>query len=312
MTDPEEVPSFVVEEIQGVLRDIAPERAHEIDAILHDRGIRVTAVNVQHESPLVAVLQREGTGGEIRAHIPVFKRQLAMAYAYVIAYRAAEQASATGARRLYLTDSPRGRMALELLRWAMFERVMVARAKERGDPAPDYPLPDDLDFPNPAAPDGSDDRIAIGMFYTAMGTDLHHELAHLIRGHGTGDEGEAVRQEREADEDAAGWLVGNRMEDDPQFMGRILGLALSQVYEVFLRLEGFRADRLHPPLVGRLRDALASRVPNPDHAAWAFIATVLSLHLELANRTQEYIRDREHPTFRHMAEYLMGVYETAR
>jgi hypothetical protein len=53
-------------------------------------------------------------------------------------------------------------------------------------------------------------------------------------------------------------------------------------------------------------------VHNPDHAAWAFVATVLALHLELANRKHEYDRDREHPTFRHMAEYLMSVYENVR
>jgi hypothetical protein len=41
-------------------------------------------------------------------------------------------------------------------------------------------------------------------------------------------------------------------------------------------------------------------------------ATVLALHPELANRRQEYDRDREHPTFRDMAEYLMAVYENVR
>jgi hypothetical protein len=95
-------------------------------------------------------------------------------------------------------------------------------------------------------------------------------------------------------------------------MGRILGLALSQTYEVFLALEGYRNDPLHPPLVGRLRNALAPHMHDPDHAVWAFAATVLALHLELANRKQEYDRDREHPTFRDMAEYLMAVYENVR
>jgi hypothetical protein len=295
----------VIEEIQGVLRDVAPERAQELDTILRQLGVRVTAVNDQHESPFVAVPQR----AEIRAHIPAIKRQLAMAYAYVVAYRAAEQASRAGARRLYLSDSPRGRMATDLLNWAMYERVMIARAKERGESMPDDPLPPHLDFPDPRAPRGSDDWIASGMFFTAIAADLHHELAHLSKGHGTEDAAVAVRQEEEADEEAARWLVGDRREDDPQFQGRILGLALSQTYEVFLTLEGYRNDPLHPPLVGRLRKALAGRVHDPDHAAWAFVATVLALHLELANRRHEYDRDREHPTFRDMAEYLMAVYE---
>lgn len=307
MPEPEEVPAHVVEEILSVLGDVAPERAGELDAILRERRVRVAAVNDQHESPFVAIPAL----AEIRAHMPAIKRQLAMAFAYVTAYRAAEQASGTGERRLFLSDNPRGRMAVELLNWAMYERVAVARAKERGDTPPDDPLPEHLDFPHPQAPRGSDDAIATGMFYTAMAADLHHELAHLAKGHGTGDVAEAVRQEEEADDEAARWLVGDRAEDDPQFMGRILGLVLSQTYEVFLTLEGYTNDPVHPPLVGRLRNALAGRVNNPDHAAWAFVATVLALHLELANRRHEYDRDCEHPTFRHMAEYLMGVYENA-
>jgi hypothetical protein len=308
MARPEEVPAHVVEKIQTVLREIAPERAQELDTILREGGVCVTAVNEQHESPFVAIPER----AEIRAHIPVIKRQLAMAFAYAIAYRAAEQASCTGARRLYLTDNPRAGMAVELLNWAMYERVMVARAKERGESPPDDCLPPHLDFPDPRAPKGSDDCIAISMFFTAMAADLHHELAHLSKGRGTGDVALAVRQEEEADEEAARWLIGDRTDGHPQFMGRILGLALSQTYEVFLTLEGFRNDPVHPPLVARLRNAVAGRAHNPDHAAWAFVATVLALHLELANRKHEYDRDREHPTFRHMAEYLMSVYENVR
>lgn len=307
MPHPEEAPLHLAEEMLGILHDVAPERATELDAILSEQSVRVTALDEQHESPFVAIPER----AEIRAHIPAIKRQLAMAYAYVIAYRAAEQASATGARRLFLADNARALFAVELLNWAMYERVMLARARERGQSPPDDRLPPHLDFPHPAAPEGSDDRIAVGMFYTAMAADLHHELAHLSKGHGTDDAFLAVRQEEEADEEAARWLVGDRTEDDPQFMGRILGLALSQTYEVFLKLEGYTNDPVHPPLVGRLRNAIAGRVHNPDHAVWAFVATVLALHLELANRRHEYDRDREHPTFRDMAEYLMAVYENA-
>ena len=90
-------------------------------------------------------------------------------------------------------------------------------------------------------------------------------------------------------------------------MGRMLGLAQSQTCEVFLTLEWFNDDPVHPPLVGRLRKAVVGWVKNPDHALRAFVATVLSLHLELANRKFAYDRDREHPTFRSMAEYLMRV-----
>lgn len=290
--------------MRHVLFDVAPDRAVELEAALQEHQVRVVVVNRQHESPFAAIPGQ----GEIRAHMPALKRQLVMALAYVMTYRAAEQDAPPSGRRVHLPDDVRGIAAREMLGWAMLERYRVAQAKERGGVPPDEPVPLHW-FPFPNAPRGSDDRIAIGMFYTAMAADLHHELAHLTKGHGTSDLAEAVRQEEDADEEAARWLVGNRTDDDPQFAGRILGLALSQMYEVFLTLEGFTNDPVHPPLVGRLRAALTGRVRDPDHAVWAFVSTALTLHLTLANRRFPFDPDRVHPTFRDMAEYLMSVYE---
>jgi len=185
---------------------------------------------------------------------------------------------------------------------------MIARAIDNRTELPYEPPPDDRCHPDPTAPEDSDDRVAIELFCRAMGADLHHELTRIRRGHG-GPGGDSIEQEREADAEAARWLIGDMGEHERPFEKRSLGLALSQIYEVFLKLEGHESDRAHPPLVGRLRDAIAGRATDPDQVVWAFVAAVLSLHLEWANRRREYDRDVCHPTYRHMAEHLMGVYE---
>jgi len=305
MAESDPVLANLAEEMRGILFDVAPERAEELGGTLRELKVSIVPVDLQHESPFVVVPDL----GEIRAHMPALKRQLVMAHAYVIAYRGAQR-DATGPLKVYLGGGRRESLARDMLGWAMLERHRVALAKGRAGVVPNETAPAHW-FPMPNPPKGSDDRIAVGMFYTALAADLHHELAHLAKRHSTSDPKLAVQQEQEADEEAARWLVGDRTEDDPGFMGRMLGLVLSQTYEVFLTLEGFESDPVHPPLVRRLRSAVEPRVPNPNHAVWAFVAAILRLHLELCNRKYAYNYDpnKGHRTFRDMAEYFMGVYE---
>jgi hypothetical protein len=180
MPKPEGAPPSVAQEMREILFEIAPDRAEELETVMRELKVRLTAAELQHESPFVAVPGK----AEIRAHMPALKRQLVMALAYVMAYRSAEQDVNTSIKRVYMPDSLRAKEAREMLRWAMLERYLVARASEQGEPPPNESVPWHW-FPLHGAPRGSDDRIATGMFYTAMAADLHHELAHLAKGHGT-------------------------------------------------------------------------------------------------------------------------------
>ena len=135
-------------------------------------------------------------------------------------------------------------------------------------------------------------------------------MAHLILEH-TVDRGEKERvQEEEADRAAASWILGGYVQEDEQVKGRILGLVLSQLYEVFSFGRDFTSDNLHPPSIDRPRKAVIPFVSDPNHAAWGFIFSALNLHLELANRRHDDNRSIPRHTLRDYAEHLMSFFES--
>jgi hypothetical protein len=300
---------FPPEEIELSLTDmlfeLAGDRADELKKAIEAKNIRIIAIDEQHESPLVAIPELAA----IRIYMPVLKRQLVMAYAYVLGYKASAKAFSQGKEGLERQVSPEGLMAVELLRWAMMERVRVAAARERQREPPNEKLPADWYLPRQ---DDRNGRTAINLFHIALAVDLHHELAHLILEHSADLPEKAVFQEEEADKVAASWILNGCKQEDEQFKGRILGLLLSQLYEVFLVREGFRSDDRHPPLINRLRMAVAPYVSDPNHAAWAFIFSSLNLHLELANKRSDDDRSALYPTSRDYAEHLMSFFESPR
>jgi Peptidase U49 len=192
----------------------------------------------------------------------------------------------------------------------MSERLRIADL-ERHQPGPDDRWPDELPFPHPESPSESDERIAIELYYMALGVDLHHEFTHLKRGHSAEHGIVAMEQEIEADIEAAEWLLADIRQDDPRFDKRLLGVAISHLYDVFLKLEGHDSDDLHPPLVARIWNRMDQHAPDPDHIVWAFVAAALSLHLELSGR-KEYDRRRHFRTFREQVDYLLNVYAPPR
>jgi hypothetical protein len=289
--------------LMDMLFGLAGNRADELKNAIEAKNIRLIAIDEQHESPLVAIPET----AEIHMHMPVLKRQLVMAYAYVLGYKASKAAFSQGALGIKCQISPEGLMAVELLRWAMLERVRVAAARERRWELPNENLPAYWYLPHQ---DDRNGKTAINLFHIALAADLHHELAHLILEHGADHPENALIQEEEADKSAASWILSGYKQEDEQFKGRILGLLLSQLYEVFLVREGFRSDNLHPPLIDRLRLAVNPYVSDPNHAAWAFIFSALNLHLELANKRHDDDRSTPYPTFRDSAVHLMSFFES--
>ena len=291
------------EDLLRTLHGAAPEKAEELELILATHPVKIVPVFDQAESPLVATPEL----GEIRAYIPVFKRFLAMAYAYVLAHRAAANAASTGGlEKIDSISCPELRMAGQLLSWAMIERVRVSSAIAQGQAPPDEDLPANLTFPNPNAPEDSADRIAIELFYMALAADLHHDYLHIIEGHGGSPPDIAVQQELRADEYAAEWLLRGVSESDPHFEKRVLGYALSQLYEVFLKLEGYESDERHPELVERLRRAVRGRTSAADHILWSFVNNALLLHLELTNRRRQ-VNLPPGATEQEVTEYLLSL-----
>jgi hypothetical protein len=307
MNEPDSVPMDVVEDIRQVLLKVVPERADELREIIDARGITLVAKMQQHESPFLA------NAGEnrITAMVPALIRHQIMSFAYTLFYRYKVREGDICARQFMPDDSPKCEAARGMLAWAMVDRHRVDVAKSRHEQPSAQERPQQWMCPNPMAAEDTDDRIAIELFYVALGSDLHHELAHIKLDHGAAELTDEERQvqEVEADAEAARWIVGDVRETAPEFERRILGLALSHLYELFLRLEGSRADVAHPPLTTRLADAIGNRVHDDDHVVWAFIGSSLTLHLESANRPQDYERDRVFPSVRSLAAYLVSVFE---
>jgi hypothetical protein len=192
-------------------------RTNSNKRLCNAKNIRFVAVDKQHESPLVAIPET----AEIHIHMPVLKRQLAMAYAYVLGYKASGVVLSQGALGLDLQAPPESVIAVELLRWAMTERVRVAAAKEKRRELPNEDFPAFMSLLNP---DDRSGRTAINIFHVALAADLHHELAHLILGHSADCREDAHTQEVEADKEAASWILGGYKQEDEQFKGRALAL----------------------------------------------------------------------------------------
>jgi hypothetical protein len=291
----------VLDDLFRLLRDVAPERGDELDRELAALSPKIEIDEDELKDSFVATSQTH----VIRVGLPCLKRQLAMAFAYVIVYRAmVAHAEKTGSHRFPLDGTPRVDQATRLLAWAMTERLRIENLGKH-QPGTDEDWPKGLPFPHPESHPDSDERIALEIYYMALGVDLHHEFTHLRRGHSPGDA--AIEQEIEADVEAAEWLLADVHEGDRYFDKRLLGVALSHLYDVFLKLEGFDSDKLHPPLVARLWNRIDQYARNRDHIVWAFVAAALSLHLEMSRR-KGYDRNREFPTFRDQVDYLLNVY----
>jgi hypothetical protein len=294
----------VAQDLFRLLHAVAPERGDELARELAELHPNVVVDEREIRSSFTATPETR----TIRVGLPCLKRQLAMAFAYVIVYRAAvAYAERTGARQFPLDVSEQVERAIGLLQWATDERLRIAKLEEY-QPGPDADWPDFLPYPNPESPPETDERMAIELYYMALGVDLHHEFAHLRRGHAAVEGPAAIEQEIEADVEAADWLLSEIPQDDPRFEKRLLGVALSHVYDVFLKLEGYDSDRLHPPLVARLWHRMEHHAPNADHLVWAFIAMVLALHLEIDGGHRVYDRHRAFRSFRDQVDYLLNVY----
>lgn len=286
---------------------IAPEKAEELARLVSDHQVEFQVSLEQAQSPFVATPEQN----RVTAYIPVLKRYLAMVHGYVLAYKSAADASADLERvEGDSVTSPAIQMAAELLSWAMLERLRVATAIEYSELLPNEEFPVNLEIPDPNSP-REEDQLSIELFYTALAADLHHEYKHILDSHGGTEPEVAIQQEREADAHAANWLLSglDEVEDENLVTKRLLGIVLSNLYEVFMKLEGHENDDFHPRLMDRLRDSLNSIVVGPDHAVWAFTKNALLLHLSLTNRPIQYELPTTPASHREVTEYLLTVFE---
>lgn len=167
-----------------------------------------------------------------------------------------------------LTSDPRVARAMDLLSWAV-------RPEEDGGAAP-------ITLINQARVDdlrAAADDLAL----CAIAFVLHHELAHhrLFHDHPPLDETASVDRERDADREAASWMLGAVGRGTPEYGKRLLGAAMATAYLTTRALErGKLAAKKHPRPYDRLFNLLDERTAGPEDPAWCFAMIAVKLHLD--------------------------------
>ena len=117
---------------------------------------------------------------------------------------------------------------------------------------------------------------------------------------------ESILQEKDADREAAAWLLDGLDQYDPRFVKRGLGVALACCWLAAVDVHtGPLTDGSHPPGYDRLYQVLERHVSDPMHPIWAFAAMILEMHLHA--RSASYDVDREFESQQDAVNYYCDV-----
>jgi Peptidase U49 len=225
-----------------------------------------------------------------------------VAYAYVVLFEDVYATrSAADATPVDLTADPIVRGAMELLRWALQDWVDRAAS-----PIPALPvrLPRKL---------GSHTSVADELCLIAVASILHHELGHHRLKHegiprDTKDErllALSVEQEKQADGEAADWLLSMIEPNGLFFTKRAAGLIVALMAIAAYGIHTEQHDgRHHPRRFERLFNSLDRYVRDPNHAAWVFATVALKLHLDHSGYK---VPVKEYETFRDCISAYLDV-----
>lgn len=296
--------AFLDRHVLMSMRNVAPEKEAELEAAFNKHGISFEIDTADHRKGFSADLARK----VIIVRRPRLERLWATAFAYYRFYREVSQQKQNDVsiREIDLTSTEALCEAGRLLKWAVEADIQIANGEA---PAP---WPDDLPRPSDSDEKLSDENCATELFLAATGFTLHHELAHITLDHqpyNALDSVDAIRQEKDADFAAADWLLdGLDDESDFRFQKRALGVCLGLVslaslhFHVYL---GPASTETHPPAYDRLFQVVSRHVADPGNLPWAFVMTVLSLHLQ--NQRIEHDQDRQFESFKDAADYFIDV-----
>lgn len=176
-----------------------------------------------------------------------------------------------------LNEDPEVLKSMQLLNWIYKSWI--------NNDSEDWPeqLPKPLE--NPSI--DSMEKVADELCLCAVAYLLHHELAHIRLLH----KGESeIEAEKEADFEATEWLLNHNIpEDGMRFIKRAFGIAIS--FEVLTARGIYTGDYggiNHPYSYDRLFNNLDRYINNPTHIIWAFLSSVLKLHLDNAKIETSY------------------------
>ena len=255
----------------------APEKSDDLIGLIKKHGVRFAFDSSADRILFTA----DSSNSLITVGEKCLERLWACSYAYFVFYdkmRTARQSDPT-THEIKTDDDHDLDNAAGLLSWATsVDWQVAAEGKHRCEPLPSWPT--DLPRPIPTPMKGSNEDVADKLCLSALGFILHHELAH-VRLDLFGSTGvDSVIDEKEADQEAARWLVDGLDEQDVRFSQRILGVATALCWLASLNAYVPFNGRTHPPGYDRLYQVLSSFVTNDRHDVWVFAATPLMFHLE--------------------------------
>jgi hypothetical protein len=201
-----------------------------------------------------------------------------IAYAYVVLFVDVYATRQPDDRsQVDLTVDPVVKEAMGLLQWALQDWVT---GNGSGVPA--------LPARSPRTLEGHV-SVADELCLIAVAFVLHHELAHHRLGHVAVSEDVqeekslelSLNQERDADAEAADWILGLVSPSSPFFTKRSAGVvvALMAILAFGVHTQQF-AGRLHPRRFDRVFNTIDRYNLDSNHPAWVFATVSLKLHLD--------------------------------
>lgn len=264
---------YVLKDVHLALINVAPEREEEFDRIWGDFELKY----VDDQSVRCCVYLDDKLV-ELYRGMPESLWSCAINYWRLYSHL---QSCVTGTElepfRLDLMSVPRLPESLPLLSRAlqMAHRETVSA------------WPENTPFPLPNPTFGSDEHVADELTRCALGVILHHELAHIRFNH-NGSRDSVIECERDADYAAADWILDKVPDqDDPYFKKRILGIVVAMTALVANSVHTGNYDGItHPRTFDRLMNVLDRHIDDPNHVAWWFALSALTLHLDNAAHIQ--------------------------
>ena len=256
----------IIKHIPDSLVNVAPEKRGDVIDSLYDGNIEIEIIETRKTIAEYCPSQRK-----IRFGTRLLELLWAQAYAYYVFYT--EHLANVHPQGQIINDphhKPEVRRAMELLRWATQE--MVHRWEK--------PYPADLPSPEQEPEYESPSHVAQELSLVGVGFILHHELAHYYLQHGFGGD---CNQEKDADYASIDWIMENIDHQSPEYEKRALGSSIALINLVIRGIyTGHHGGESHPKDYNRLIYTIERHVPPMNDKIWAFIASMLSLHMQNA------------------------------
>lgn len=201
--------------------------------------------------------------------------------------------------------------ASQMLTWSV--RADIALKENKA--APIESQPDGLPSPFDCSDDGTVLSLAQSLWCQSLCFILFHELAHVQLGHRRQEGVANVEQEKDADREAARWLLEDTQGTERRQLERRLGVATALIYLAVtdVYLPGAHGED-YPPGYDRLFQTLSQYFFEHDaedsEQVWAFVSICLMLHIH--NKRIPLDGNSLNGSWRQIADTLVNVLANRR